>query len=76
MTEKCSFRAGPRGPLSPPDGTSWSWSIYNLAVLKSVHTQPLKARLLDFSTHFLASGRGEPSWILKYYVYYLRFPAA
>jgi hypothetical protein len=25
MTEKCSFRAGPRGPLSPPDGTSWSW---------------------------------------------------
>jgi hypothetical protein len=27
MTEKCPFRAGPRGPLSPPDGTSWSWSI-------------------------------------------------
>jgi hypothetical protein len=26
MTEKCSFRAGPRGPLSPPDGTSRSWS--------------------------------------------------
>jgi hypothetical protein len=26
MTEKWSFRAGPRGPQSPPDGTSWSWS--------------------------------------------------
>jgi hypothetical protein len=32
--------------------------VYNLAVLKSVVTQPLKARVLDFSTHFLAADRG------------------
>jgi hypothetical protein len=32
--------------------------VINLAVQKSVFTQPLKARVLDFSTHFLAAGRG------------------
>jgi hypothetical protein len=35
MAEKCSFSAGPRGPLSPPDGTSWSWSISLFEILSS-----------------------------------------
>jgi hypothetical protein len=35
MTEKCSIRAGPSGPLSPPIGTSWSWST-NDAVFYSL----------------------------------------
>jgi hypothetical protein len=40
--------------------------VNNLALLKSVITQPLKARVWDFCTHFRAAGRGGLSWILKY----------